>query len=60
MEQTTDMDKLSFSKLQMEQVNQKEEPLEGMELLIPPPTEAAEDMTKNTDRDMITEAERKL
>ena len=54
-EQTMDIDKVPFSILQIGQVNQKEEPLEVMELLTPPPPmEAAEDMTKNTGREGLT------
>ena len=36
-EQTTDLDKVSFSKLQIGQDDQREEPLEVMESLVPPP-----------------------
>ena len=50
MEQTTDIDEVAFSKLQIRQSNPKEETLEVTKSLIPPlsMTEASEDATENT------------
>ena len=50
MEHTTDISKVPFSKPQIGQVDQKEEPLEVMASLVPPPpmTEASDYTTGNT------------
>ena len=60
--QTTDIDEIPFSKLQIGQDIQKEEPLEVMEslVLLSPATETSEDMAKNTDREVLMEAEGRL
>ena len=62
MEQTMNIDKIPFSRLQIGQDVQKDEPLEVTDLLVPPPliTETLEDMTENNDREGLMEAERKL
>ena len=56
------IDKVSLSKLQIGQDDQKEEPLEVRDSLVPPPpmTETSEDMTENTNKEVLTEVERKL
>ena len=62
MEQTTDIDKVAFSKLQIRQSNLKEELLEVTKSLIPPSpmTEAPEDMIENTNGEWLSEAEKSL
>ena len=62
MEQTADTDKVAFSKLQIGQSDPQEEPLEVTTLLIPPPptTEALGDMIENTNREGLSEAEKRL
>ena len=62
MEQTTDIDEVAFSKLQIGQSDLKEEPLEVTNSLIPPPStmEILGDMTENTDEEGLMEAERRL
>ena len=61
-EQTTDIDKVPFSKLQIGQDNQKEEPLEVTESLVPPPpiTEASDNTVENTNGEELMEAEKRL
>ena len=58
--QTMDIDEISFSKLQTGQDDQKDEPLEVMDDPLLPAVETSVDMTKNTDREELMEAERKL
>ena len=60
-EQTMDIDEVPFSKLQIGQGNQKEEPLEVMESLVPPPpmTESSDDTAENKNEE-IMEAEKRL
>ena len=62
MGQTTDIDKVAFSKMQIGQSDPKEETLEVMKSLIPPPTmtEALGDMAENTNGEGLTEVERRL
>ena len=61
-EQTTDVDEVPFSKLQIGQDNQKAEPLEVMESLVPPPTttEASGNTIEDTNGEELMEAERRL
>ena len=61
-EQTMDIDEVAFSKLQIEQSNLGEEPLEVMKSLIPPPPvmEASEKVTEYTNGDELLEAEKGL
>ena len=62
-EQTADIDKVPFSKLQIGQDDQKEESLKVMESLIPPlppTTEMSDDTAENINGEELTEAERKL
>ena len=56
-----DIDEVASSKVQIKQSNLREEPLEVMKSLIPPPpvTEAQE-VTENTNREELSEAEKKL
>ena len=60
--QTMDIDKVPVSKLQIGQDDQKEEPWEVMESLIPPPsmTETSDNTAENTNGEELAEAERKL
>ena len=60
--QTTDIDEVAFSKLQIGQSDLKEEPLQVMKSLIPPPStmEASGDTTENTDVEGLMETERRL
>ena len=53
MEKIMDIDEVAFSKLQIGQDNHKEEPLEVMESLVPPPPSSAtlEDATKTQMKD---------
>ena len=62
MEQTTDIDEVAFSKLQIGQDDLREELLEVVKSLIlpPPATEALEEVTENTNRDELLEAEKRL
>ena len=63
IDQTTDIDKVAFSKLQIRKSNLKEEPIEVMNSLIPPPppmTETPGDTTGNTNREKLSEAEKRL
>ena len=64
IEQTTDIDEVPFSKLQIGQDDQKEDPLEVMESLAPPPpppvTETSDNAAENTNGEELTEVERKL
>ena len=57
MEQTTDIDEVAFSKLQIRQSDPKEETLEMMTSLIPPPptTEASGDTMENTNKEGLSE-----
>ena len=63
IDQTTDIDKVAFSKLQIRQSDPKEEPIEVTNSLIPPPppvTEIPGDMTGNTNGEELSEAEKRL
>ena len=62
MEQTMGIEEVVFSKLQIEQSNLREEPLEVMKSLIPPPpvTEAPEEVTEITKREDPLEAMKRL
>ena len=62
MEQTMDIDKVAFSKLQIGQSDLKEETLEVMTSLIPPPptTEASGDAMESTNREGLSEEEKRL
>ena len=57
MEQIMDIDEVGFSKLQIGQSDPKEELLEVMKSLIPPPstTEASGDTTVNRDGEGLTD-----
>ena len=57
-----DTDEVAFSKLQIGQNNLKEEPLEVMTSLIPPPppTEVSGDTMEKTDGEGLSEAEKRL
>ena len=57
-----DIHEVAFSKLQIGQSNLKEEPLEVTTSLIPPAptTEASGDAMENTDREELSEAEKRL
>ena len=61
-EQATHIDEVPFSKLQIGQDNQKEEPLEVTELLVPPPpmTEVSDDTAENTNGEELMEVEKRL
>ena len=61
-EQTTDIDKVAFSKLQTGHSDLKGEPLEVMKSLIPPPStkETLGNMTENTGGEGLMEVERRL
>ena len=61
-EQTTDIDEVAFSNLQIRQSILKEEPIEVTKSLIPPPpmTEAPEDITENTNGEGLLKAEKRL
>ena len=57
----TDVNKIAFGNLQIGQSDPKEEPVEVMDSLIPPPlTEIPEDIVGKNDSDELAEAERKL
>ena len=62
MVQTTDIDEVAFSKLQIGQSDPKEELLEVTKSLIPLPsmTEALEDVTEDTNREGLLEVEKRL
>ena len=62
MQQTMDIDKVVFGKLQIRQSNLKEEPLKVMKSLIPKPpiTEAPEEVTKNTDGEELLKEDKRL
>ena len=62
MEQTMDIDEVTFSKLQIGQSNLREELLEVKKSLIPAPApaKAPEEVTGNTDREELLEAEKRL
>ena len=62
MEQTTDIDEVAFSKLQIRQSDPREELLEMTKSLIPPPpaTEVPEKAKENTNREELSEVEKKL
>ena len=62
MEQTTDIDKVGFSKLQIGQDDLKEEPLVVARLLIPQPTvtEPLEQVIENTNGEGLLEVEKRL
>ena len=62
IEQTTNIDEIPFNKLQIGQDDLKDEPLEVMELLVPPPQgmEISDDTAENTNAEELTEVERKL
>ena len=62
MEQTMNIDKVTFSKLQIGQSDLKEEPFEVMTSLIPlpPTTEASGDVMENTDGEGLLEVEKRL
>ena len=60
-DQTTDI--VAFSKLQIGQSNLKEKPIEVMNSLIPPlppVTETPGDITRNTNGEELSEAEKRL
>ena len=61
-EQTTDTDKVAFSKLQIRHSDPKKELLEVTKSLIPllPMTEALEDAMENTNGEELSEAEKRL
>ena len=62
MEETTFIDKVAFSKLQIRQSDLKEELIEVMKSLIPPPqvTETPDDVTEHTNGEELLEAEKRL
>ena len=62
MEQTMDIDEVPFSKPQIGQDDQKEEPLEVTESLVQPPstTEISDDTAENTNGEELTETENRL
>ena len=61
IDQTSDVNKVAFSKLQFRQSNAKEELIEVTDSLIPPPpTETPEDMAGKNNSEELSEAERKL
>ena len=63
MEQTKDMDEVAFSKLQIGQSDLKEELIEAMKSLIPPPqvTETPGEVTENdTSGEELLELEKRL
>ena len=61
-DKTTDVNEVAFSKLQIRQSDPKEEPIEVMDSLIPPPPlmETSGDTTGNTNREELSEAEKRL
>ena len=61
MEQTTDIDKVDFSKLQIRQSDPKEKLLEGMKLVLPQPpvTEAPEVVTENNNGEKLFKVEKR-
>ena len=61
IDQKTDVDEIVFGKLQIGQSNLKEELVEVMDSLIPPPpNEMPEDMVGKNKIDELSEVERKL
>ena len=64
--QITDLDEVPFSKLKIGQDDQKEEPLEVMESLVPPlpppstVTETSDSTVDNTNEERLMEAEERL
>ena len=61
-DKTTDIDEVAFSELQIGQSDPKKEPVEVTNSLIPPPPlmETQGDMTWNTGREELLEAEKRL
>ena len=63
IDQTTDIDEVAFSKLQIRQSDPKEEMIEVMRSLTPPPPPAIEtpgDMTGNTKGEELSKVEKRL
>ena len=61
IDQTTEIDKIAFSKLQIRQGDLKEEPIEVTDSFIPLPlTEMPEDMVGKNNSEELSEVERKL
>ena len=62
MEETTAIHEVAFSELQIRQSNLKEEPIEVMTSVSPPPqvTETPGEVTENTNEEELLEAEKKL